>query len=92
MFLFRFRTERNHNNSRGDNSDGCRKLDTGEKLADIDHSCKYRSIRIAIIVLNIQNNVLNVNKLTLPPDKGRPTKRAEAIPVKIDGATCSIAR
>ena len=62
----------------------------GSNLVYIYHSSKYRSIRIAIVVLSIHNTVLDV-KLTHVLKKGISIRSATARPVMTDEATFKLA-
>jgi len=77
LFFVRFRAEHHDDHGCCYNGDCCGKLDAGENLTNIYHVCKYRSIKIAIIVLNIQNSVLYVKLLTLLDKEAQPTKQKQ---------------
>ena len=85
-----FGLEQDHNQECRHNGDGCGYLCAGSDLVYIYHSSKYRSIRIAIVVLSIQNTVLDV-KLTHVLKKGISISSATARPVMTDEATFKLA-
>ena len=91
QLLVGLRTKKKNNDEGSDNCDRCCKLGAGDKIADVYHACKYRSIWIAIMVLSIQNRVLYVKLLTVLV-KGSSMIIAVAIPVRIDEATRKLAR
>ena len=41
-------TQKKNNDEGSDNCDRCCKLGAGDKIADVYHACKYRSIWIAV--------------------------------------------
>ncbi len=65
-------------------------MGAGSNLVYIYHSSKYRSIRIAIVVLSIHNTVLDV-KLTHVLKKGISIRSATARFVRIAEATFKLA-
>ena len=80
----------NNNSSCDKRNDRCY-LCTSDYVANIDHSCKYRSICIAETVFNIHKSILNV-KLTQERARGISSSKAEAMPVRMEEATRSVAR
>ena len=85
-----FRLEKHHNQKRRDKRNGGGKLGTGNKLVNIYHSSKYRSNRMAIPVVSIQNNTWYV-KPSHVCVKGISINSAAARPVRIDDATFKLA-
>src|SRR5579864_307752 len=93
MLLFRrIRTQYNRNHGSCYEGNNCGKLGAGDNVVNIYHACKYRSIKIAAIVLTIHKNVLYVKLPILLPDKGISISKAEAIPERIEEPTRKLAR